>query len=169
MSNITLIGMAGAGKSTIGNNLSDYLDMSFVDTDFLIYKHENLSLPDIIENKGEPYFRKIEAECILGLNPVNTVISTGGSAVLNENIMNHLKGISSIVYLYADYRTIEARMTGTQSRKIIYNGNNSLKDVYGSRLELYYRYADISVNSGFRADIVLESIIEGLKIKKCMN
>ena len=82
--NLVLIGMPGAGKSTIGVLVAKALNMSFIDTDLLIQKKENKLLQEIIEEKGIKEFLDIEAEVILGLDAANTVVATGGSVIFKR-------------------------------------------------------------------------------------
>ena len=99
MKNIILIGMPGAGKSTVGVILAKALGMEFCDTDLIIQKNENMLLQDIINNNGIEYFKQCEEKNILTLTCQNTVIATGGSAVYSEKAMAHLKSGGSTVYL----------------------------------------------------------------------
>lgn len=167
--NITLIGMAGAGKSTVGPSLADYLDMHYLDTDFLLYIQEDMPVADIVQKRGADYFKKKESKIIISLNPSNTVISTGGSVVLVDDVMEHLIGISTLVYLHADYETIEERLGRSHIRKILFDGASTLKDVYDNRLDLYKRYADITVDASADVSSIIDEIFEGLKNTQCMN
>ena len=81
MNNITFIGMAGCGKSTIGRGIADKLDINFVDTDILIENKHRLSLEQIKQEYGYKFVRDEEEKVILGLSNFDKVISTGGSAI----------------------------------------------------------------------------------------
>ncbi|HAK59868.1 MAG TPA: shikimate kinase, partial [Nitrospiraceae bacterium] len=93
-SNITLIGMPGAGKSTTGIILAKNLSYGFVDTDVLIQVNRQQSLQDIMDGTGYLNLRKIEEEEILTLTSKHHVIATGGSAVYSEKAMRHLQSLS---------------------------------------------------------------------------
>lgn len=96
LSNIVLIGMPGAGKSAIGNILAERLDKNFIDTDTEVEKQTNMKISDIINNKGEAYFRLLEEKAIENaLKNTNCVIATGGGAVISES--NRAKVKSSFV------------------------------------------------------------------------
>ena len=98
-SNITLIGMPGAGKSTVGIILAKIMSFGFIDTDVLIQINRQKSLQEIIDESDYLNLRKIEEEEILKINIRNHVIATGGSAVYSEKAMSHLQSISNIVFL----------------------------------------------------------------------
>ena len=95
-SNYTLIGMPGAGKSTVGIILAKFLSFGFIDTDILIQINHQKSLQEIINETDYLNLRKIEEQEILKLNVENHVIATGGSAVYSETAMKHLKEIFPI-------------------------------------------------------------------------
>ena len=85
--NLTLTGMMGVGKSTIGKNLAKKLSYNFVDIDKIIEAKEGTSINLIFKNKSESYFRKIENDITLAeLKKRNSVISLGGGAFLNKSI-----------------------------------------------------------------------------------
>ena len=97
--NLTLIGMPGAGKSTTGIILAKNLGLGFFDTDILIQINQQKRLQDILDSKGYLDLRKIEEQEILKINIENNVISTGGSAVYSQQAMTHLQSISKIIFL----------------------------------------------------------------------
>ena len=93
MKNIVLIGMPGTGKSTVGVILAKRLGYDFLDTDILLARRENRTLPKIIEDEGLDRFLELEGEAGLSVNCRNTVIATGGSMVFSEAAMEELTGI----------------------------------------------------------------------------
>ena len=96
MNNISFIGMAGCGKSTLGLALAKKLDLSFIDTDNLIEKKFEMSLEGVKNKFGYQFVRLAEEEVILSIDKSTKMISTGGSAVYSETSMNHLKSFSKI-------------------------------------------------------------------------
>lgn len=156
--NLVLIGMPGAGKSTIGVLVAKALNMSFIDTDLLIQKKENKLLQEIIEEKGIKEFLDIEAEVILGLDAANTVVATGGSVILRDKAMEHLKEKGLIIYLNLSYKEIEKRLYNIKTRGIAMDNNKSLLQVYKERISLYEKYADKVILCSGKGieDIVME-------------
>ena len=96
---VSLIGMPGSGKSTVGVLLAKRLGLAFVDTDLLIQEQEQATLAEIIAAKGHEALRVIVEQVLLEMDIGPSVISTGGSVVYSEAIMNRLSNTSSVVYL----------------------------------------------------------------------
>ena len=118
MKSIVLIGMPGAGKSTIGKLLSDKLNLAFVDTDRLIEHEIKQSIQNYLDVNGYLKLRSIEEKVILRENIENKVIATGGSAVYSEQSMNHLGKKAKIIFLNVDQNEIEKRITNFATRGI---------------------------------------------------
>ncbi len=137
MRNITLIGMSGAGKSTIGVLLAKALGYEFVDTDLMIQKKEDKLLQEIIDKNGIDYFKQIESEVIQSVDVEKSVISTGGSVIYSDEAMAHLMEISHVIYLRVTYEEIEKRLLNIKTRGIVMGENETLKDVYAERISLY--------------------------------
>ena len=96
--NLTLIGMPGAGKSTVGIILAKNLGLGFIDTDVLIQINRQQTLQQILDASDHLNLRRIEEEEILKLNITRHVIATGGSAAYSEKAMAHLQRISTIIF-----------------------------------------------------------------------
>ncbi|MEG1820424.1 MAG: shikimate kinase, partial [Oscillospiraceae bacterium] len=118
MNNIILIGMPASGKSTIGVVLAKTLGMDFIDTDLIIQSNEHKLLQNIIDTQGLDAFLEAEQKAILSLNCENTVVATGGSAVLCESAMNYLKSIGKVIYLYVECNVLEKRLHNIETRGI---------------------------------------------------
>ena len=147
MSNITLIGMPGAGKSTIGVVVAKMLCKSFLDTDLLIQQNTGKRLFEIIKEQGNNGFLKVESETISSLDVKNSVIATGGSAVLSETAMKRLKEISTVVYLRIPVESLAERLGDLNQRGVVLSRGQTLADLYDERCPLYEKYADIIVDS----------------------
>lgn len=158
MKNIVLIGMPGSGKSTLGVVLAKNLNMAFCDTDLFIQQFEKRKLQEIINAEGVENFLKKEEKYILSFESENMVIATGGSVVLSEKSMNHLKKNGCVVYLKIDYHNMLKRIKNRKSRGIAIDESQTLKDIYNIRTPLYEKYADIVVDCNKRKfnDIVDE-------------
>jgi shikimate kinase len=143
--NIILIGMPGAGKSTIGVLLAKALSLSFIDTDLLVQHRIQMSLQEIINTGGITYFLSIEEEVILSLTPSHHVIATGGSVVYRQKTMEHLTSMGIIIYLDVPFSIIKRRLKNITTRGIVMEADESLKSVYDTRHFLYENYANIII------------------------
>lgn len=146
MKNIVLIGMPGAGKSTIGVLLAKSTLMDFTDTDLLIQKKYFSALCDIINEKGIDEFLKIENDVICEAEFHNCVVATGGSAVYGEKAMEKLKNSGTVVYLKVDAAELKKRINNIHTRGIAMKEGTTIDELYSERAPLYEKYADITVD-----------------------
>ena len=146
MNNISFIGMAGCGKSTLGNAISERMGLSFQDTDHLVEEKFNMSLEDIKNKFGYEFVRSAEEEVILNLNDSTKIISTGGSAVYSEIAMNHLKSFSKIIYINTPLKTIIERIDVGQERGLAVPDGISVSDVYLERQPLYEKFLQFTLD-----------------------
>ena len=157
--NLTLIGMPGAGKSTVGVILAKVLSFGFIDTDILIQISEQRSLQQIIDEHDHLYLRTAEEREILSINVTGHVIATGGSAVYSETAMAHLQAISEVVFLKVGYAEILKRVRNVTTRGIAKAKDQTLLDLYHERQALYERYAGSTIDcTGLDQDEVAEII-----------
>ena len=146
MKNIVLIGMPGAGKSTMGVILAKALRKKFVDTDLAIQERTGRLLQEIIDTNGPGAFKKIEEETILSHTFHNTVIATGGSVVFSEKAMQHHKSGGAIIYLAISFDEMKRRLRNITTRGIVLVKGESLRGMYDERVPLYEKYADITID-----------------------
>ena len=158
MNNITFIGMAGCGKSTIGRGIADKLDINFVDTDVLIENIHHLSLEQIKQKYGYKFVREEEEKVILGLSNFDKVISTGGSAIYSLKSMDHLKTFSKIVYINTPLEIIIERIDIGQERGLAVPDGMTIPEVYSERKTLYEKYAKYTVDGSSSIESVIEEV-----------
>lgn len=164
-SNIVLIGMPGVGKSTIGVILAKILAYHFLDSDLVIQEREGRRLHQIISEEGTDGFLKIENDVNASLNVDKTIIATGGSAIYGKEAMEHLKEIGEVVYLKADYETIEKRLGNLEKRGVALKNGQTLKDLYEERTKLYELYADVTVDEkGLGTEETIGAVLRGLNL-----
>lgn len=162
-SNIVLIGMPGAGKSTIGVLLAKQTALGFVDTDLLIQSAAGRSLQAIVDREGYLALRQLEEQVLLGLSVNKHVIATGGSAVYSERAMAHLKANGLVIYLDVDLATLSARIDNLGTRGLAKRLDQTLADLLHERTALYQRYADLTIPcSGLNHEQVCDRIIAAI-------
>ena len=138
--NLTLTGMMGVGKSTIGKNLAKKLKYNFIDVDKIIEAKEGLSINLIFKNKSESYFRKIENDITLSeLKKDNSVISLGGGAFLNKTIRRNAKKFSTSFWLDVPVYELIKRLKKSGQRPLLFKKNidETVKKIYFDRKKIY--------------------------------
>lgn len=164
MDNITLIGMPGAGKSTLGVVLAKILGYQFLDSDLLIQKEEKRRLSEIIEKEGIESFISIENRVNASIKAEETVIATGGSVVYCEDAMKHLKSIGKIIYLKLSFEAVSKRLGDLKGRGVVLKENQTLEDLYAERVPLYEKYADLVVDEeGKNLEESLQAVLDKLE------
>lgn len=165
--NIVLIGLPGAGKSTLGVVLAKMANFQFLDADLLLQEQQGQTLQALIDDKGVEGFLRLENEVLGGIDVHRTVISTGGSAVYSAQAMDHLRSIGEVVYLRISYDEMIDRLGDLDERGVVVRGGSpgDLACLFEERVPLYERYADITFDvteTPFRdAALELKGILEG--------
>ena len=166
MKNIVLIGMPGAGKSTIGVVLAKVLGYQFLDSDLLNQKQEKRKLREIISQEGNDGFQKIENQVNASIDTEHTVIATGGSVVYCEEAMDHLKSVGTVIYLKLSLESLSQRLGNLKGRGVLLREGQTLSDLYEERSPLYEKYADIVIDEeGKDLEASLQMILETLREK----
>jgi len=154
LKNILFVGMPSSGKSTIAKILAKKLDREFVDTDLLIEKTENISIPKIFETKGEDYFRNIETKVLKGIvSNFSKVIATGGGIILKEENRELIKKNSFVVYLKRDIDKLS-----TKNRPLSKDKETLIK-MQEVRKPFYEELADIIIDNNSDLESAIEEIL----------
>jgi shikimate kinase len=161
--NITLIGMPGSGKSYIGEKLALTLGYTLVELDCITELHHKKSLQAVLDTIGEAAFLTEQAQDAItettGRNKL--VISPGGSIIYSIEAMQHLKTISSIIYLHTNKETIERRINGIP-RGIVGLRDKSFEELFTERSQLCEQWADYTINAEREAEIIVTDIQQQL-------
>jgi len=164
--NIFLVGLMGAGKTTIGRQLAQSLGKQFLDSDHEIEARTGVNIPLIFELEGESGFREREAAVIDELTGrENVVLATGGGAVLREQNRRHLKQRGTVVYLQANVEQLLERTRKDKNRPLLQTADPAarLTALLQEREPLYLELADLVVNTGQGSvRSVVEAILEKL-------
>ncbi|HIS39388.1 MAG TPA: shikimate kinase [Candidatus Aphodovivens avistercoris] len=146
--NIILIGMPGAGKSTLGIVLAKIMNYRFLDADLVIQQQCDKTLQKLIDACGPEGFIRVENEILRDIEADHTVIATGGSAVYSDEAMRHLAEIGRVVYLKISYDQLVNRLSDLQERGVVLKGGigMSLRELFDERKPLYEQYADVVVD-----------------------
>lgn len=161
MCNIVLIGMPGAGKTTIGNMLAKHLNRQCIDIDEKIEEKTSMSIPTIFHTKGEATFRDIETQVIQEVSTYHhTIIATGGGSVLREINMDRLQLNGCIIFID---RPIDQLHTIDPNRPLL-NHTNAIQDLYEKRYPLYKKYAHITISNDQTLENTLQQILNAITI-----
>ena len=159
MKNIVLIGMPGAGKSTVGVILAKVLGMNFVDSDLLIQEEEGILLKDIIERDGLDGYLAVENRVNRKISCKNCVIATGGSIVYCEEAMEQLRETGTVVYIKLSLDIIKERLGNIRQRGVVLKEGQTLASLYEERCPLYEKYAHVTIDGeGLGMEELMEKI-----------
>ncbi|MBQ3052567.1 MAG: shikimate kinase [Clostridia bacterium] len=158
-SNIILIGMPSAGKSTLGVLLAKTLGMQFLDTDLAIQNYTGETLQQTINRDGIESFLKIEEKVVSSIKCENHVIATGGSVVFSQKAMESLKKQGKVIFLDVPLREIKNRLNNIKTRGIAMKKGETIDSIFKARLPLYKKYADLTVSA---AEKNLETTVENI-------
>ena len=136
--NVTLIGMPGSGKSTVGVLLAKTLGYQFIDTDLVLQRREGALLQDILDQRGVEAFLDAEEAAVKALECTRAVIAPGGSVVCRPGGMARLQELGEVAEL-------ERRVNNITTRGIAMAPGQTLADVFAQREPLYRRYAGVTV------------------------
>ncbi|MDP2828766.1 MAG: shikimate kinase AroK [Sulfuricellaceae bacterium] len=149
--NIILVGLMGAGKTTVGKILAKHLGKEFYDSDHEIERRTGVKIPLIFEVEGEPGFRDRESAVIAELCQLdNIILATGGGVVLREENRNTLKKNGRVVYLRGQVKDLWERTRHDRNRPLLQTADPRarLQELFVQRDPLYREVADIIIDTG---------------------
>ena len=144
---ITLVGMPGAGKSTVGAALAQILGWSLVDTDHLIEAVYGVPLQAVADALSKEEFLDVEAQVVTSVRLFRTVLATGGSVVYRDNAMQHLRSLGPLVHLHVSLPLLEERIARKPDRGLAIAPGQTIADLFAEREALYTRYAQCRVDA----------------------
>ncbi len=160
-----LIGFMCSGKTTVGRILAERLGWEFLDVDAEIEKREGMSIPEIFEKKGEPYFRDLELRVLRELSGRRrVVISTGGGLGANPEALEFMRERGLVVWLRVSYEEFMERCGGDKSRPLLRLGEERLRKLLKER-EKVYSGAHISVE-GKKPEEAAQFILERVMLPR---
>ena len=160
---ITLVGMAGSGKTTVGKALAAKLDWVQVDVDHVIEAAYGTRLQDVADSMSKEEFLDMEADIICKLNTQRTVLSPGGSAVYRQRAVDSLRAMGPIVFLDVPTPTILYRISLNPERGLAIAPGQTIEDLIAERAALYDAAADFHLNAdGLDPEQCAQAIIDWL-------
>lgn len=144
---VIFIGMAGAGKTTVGRMVAEALGWAFADSDHIIEAAYAAPLQDVADAMSKEEFIDLEAEIVQSLRLQRTVIATGGSVIYREKTMQHLASLGPVVYLDVPMADILERIARNPDRGLAIAPGQTIEDLFREREALYRRYAGVCVAS----------------------
>lgn len=166
MKNIVMVGMMGAGKTTVGELLATKLNRELKDIDRVIEQEQKKSIIEIFTDDGEEAFRKLESETIEKFsNMSDLIISTGGGALEKANNLSNLQKNGIIIYLKADIEELFKRVKNETQRPLLKEQDplEVIKKLIKKR-EKFYLMADITIITDNKSpEKITEEIIKAIK------
>ena len=157
--NIILIGMPGAGKSTVGVILAKRTGFQFIDTDLIIQAQEKSRLQQIIDAQGLQNFRRIEEQMLLDLHTEHSVIATGGSVVYSEKGMKAIGHTGSLIYIQVSLSALHKRIADIGQRGLVMSKGQTFEQLYQERTPLYEKFSQLTISGdGLTAEQIAAKI-----------
>ena len=162
---VFLCGFMGCGKSTSGKLAAKKLGCGFCDTDDLIVRTLDMSIPDIFKQKGEPFFRTAEAEIVKSLCGKTVVAACGGGAMLNPDTARAAREAgAAVIFLDVPFENCYERIKDDKNRPIAANSTkDELYDLFNSRRSIYLSHSTVRIDCGGKSPVeIAESIAESV-------
>ncbi len=170
---VALVGMMGAGKTTIGRKLAQYLGVPFADSDDAIEAQTGQSVAQIFSEAGEAQFRILEADIIANLLMMTKtgIIALGGGALGSASTRALIRQKAAIIWLKAPPEVLRARVDADHSKRPLLADSNKYAtiDRLLAEREPNYQNADIIIDAAASSELIMENIIHALQIKKILR
>lgn len=165
MRTVYLCGFMGCGKSHIGRMLSKACGAQFVDLDRHIVTCEGMTIPEIFDKYGEPYFRELEVKYIRSFSG-NTVVATGGGAMLRDETAAFARENGTVFFLNAAFDTCYMRIKDDTNRPLVQqNSKEQLKELYLKRFPIYRKNCTYEINSNTEDKNIVEEIMKFIRME----
>jgi len=168
--NIILVGLMGAGKSTIGRILAKKLNKEFLDSDRVIEERTGVDIATIFELEGEKGFREREAQIIEELcQMTNIILATGGGSILRKENRENMKEFGEVVYLSTNAELLYSRIRYDKTRPLMQTPNplNTLRRLLEDREPYYKEVSDLVITTGKqKANVIVKRIENALNQKR---
>lgn len=162
--NIILIGMPGAGKSTVGVLLAKRLGYNFIDTDLVLQNEQKDRLQQIIAKVGLEAFKALESDVLCRLATTRSIIATGGSAIYSEQAMARLKRLGQVVFIDIPLHELLDRVKDMDSRGLVIEADKTYESLYKERQPLYKKYAEVTIAGG---GLTVEAVAAAIEQSVC--
>ena len=172
MNHIVIIGFMGSGKTRVGKRLAKDFNLPFVDVDRVVSKKMNLTMKEIFDRFGEPFYRALETTVIKALidDPEQKIISLGSGLPMQEQNAKYIKKLGTVVYLKGSYATLKKRLENSSSNPLIEGEDkeDKIRKLLKQRDPVYTKFADVEMITG---DKPFEGLIGQLeeKLKTCVK
>lgn len=166
---IILIGMAGAGKSTVAKALATHIDWALADTDHIIEAKYGTILQNITDATTKDEFLDIEATCIKETFLSKTIVATGGSVVYRPEAMEHLANLGTIVHIKVGLDVVLKRISMNPNRGLAIAEGQTVEDLFYEREALYTKYAQYVLEAdGLDPTQCAQTILENVPLKSLL-
>ncbi|TCT26951.1 shikimate kinase [Melghiribacillus thermohalophilus] len=163
MKGISLIGFMGSGKTSVGEELANALQLAFLDTDHQIEIQCGKSIPELFSSKGEKIFRDYETMVLKQMPTFDVVVSTGGGIVERRENRKWLKEHYQVIFLNTDLEVIRKRLADDRSRPLWQKGKDEVEQLFQRRFQLYRTTAHRVIDTNNRdVRMVVEEILSGI-------
>lgn len=159
---LVLLGMMGVGKSSVGHMLASRLDRKFLDMDTFIEHKEGRPIQEVFDAEGEAHFRAIESKLLKDvLRECNSLISTGGGIILNDENRELIKSHAVSVWIKADVDVLYNRLKDDDTRPLLRGESlkERIQDLVDKRSSLYAE-ADIHVTNNHDGDQAVKTVVD---------